>query len=89
MNQELTAIHQEVVNNLQTVHGALLCMNRSIEAEGTFGVMKWDRSYERACRRGIKTVNLEFHLIACGFNLYKYHNRRQKRNTEDTENPAA
>jgi hypothetical protein len=89
MNQELTAIHQEVVNNLQTVHGALLCMNRSIEAEGTFGVMKWDRSYERACRRGIKNVNLEFHLIACGFNLYKYHNRRQKRNTEDTENPAA
>ena len=45
MNRELTAIHEEVVSNLCSIHGALLCMNRSIQSEGTFGVMKWDRSY--------------------------------------------
>lgn len=89
MNEELTAIHQEVLNNLQSIHGALLCMNRSIEAEGTFGSMKWNRSYKRAFRRGLKNVNLEFYLLACGFNLYKYHNKRSKRRKNEDQNPAA
>ena len=30
MNRELTAIHEEVISNLCSIHGALLCMNRSI-----------------------------------------------------------
>lgn len=78
MNRELTAIHEEVKNNLCSIHGALLCMNRSIQSEGTFGIMKWDRSYKRAYRRGLKSVFLEFCLISCGFNLHKYHNKQQK-----------
>lgn len=78
LNQELTSIHKEVIDNLQSIHGALLCMNRSIQAEGTFGVMKWDRSYKRLFRRGKESVILEFRLISCGYNLYKYHNKRIK-----------
>lgn len=31
-NNELTSIHQEVINNLESIHGALLRMNRSIQA---------------------------------------------------------
>ncbi len=78
MNKELTAIHQEVISNLESVHGALLRMNRSIQAEGTFGVLKWDKSYKRLFRRGIKNVIFELTLISCGFNLYKYHNKKQR-----------
>ena len=78
MNRELTAIHKEVIENLHSVHGALLCMNRSIQSEGTFGVIKWDRSYKRAFRRGLESVILEFYLISCGFNLYKYHNKSRR-----------
>ena len=78
MNRELTAIHEEVRRNLSSIHGAMLCMNRSIQAEGTFGSMKWNRSYKRAFRRGIESVILEFTLIAIGFNLYKYHNKRHR-----------
>ena len=78
MNQELTAIHQEVLNNLTSIHGALLRMNRSIQSEGTFGVLKWDKSYKRLFRRGEKNVILELTLISCGFNLYKYHNKKQR-----------
>ncbi len=76
MNHELTSIHQEVISNLESVHGALLRMNRSIQAEGTFGVLKWDKSYKRLFRRGEKNVILELTLISCGFNLYKYHNKK-------------
>lgn len=75
LNQELTEIHQKVLNNINSIHGALLCMNRSIQAEGTYGIIKWDRSYKRIYRRGLESVNLEFYMIACGFNLYKYHNK--------------
>ena len=76
MNAELTSIHNEVLDNLNSIHGALLRMNRSIQAEGTYGVMKWDRSYTRAYRRGIESVDLELKMISIGFNLYKYHNNR-------------
>ena len=78
LNRELTSFHQEVIGNLESIHGALLCMNRSIQSEGTFGIIKWDRSYKRSFRRGEKSVILEFTLISCGFNLYKYHNRRKR-----------
>ena len=32
MNQELTAIHQEALQNLESIHGAFLRMNRSIQS---------------------------------------------------------
>ena len=78
LNRELTSIHEEVLDNLCSIHGALLRMNRSIQAEGTYGSIKWNRSYKRAYRRGLKSIVLEFYLISCGFNLYKYHNKKQR-----------
>ena len=71
-------MHQEVIKNLCSIHGALLCMNRSIQAEGTYGILKWDKSYKRLKRRGLESVILELTLISCGFNLYKYHNKKSK-----------
>lgn len=75
LNRELTSMHKEVIDNLESIHGALLCMNRSIQSEGTFGIIKWNRSYKRLFRRGIKGVILELTLMSCGYNLYKYHNK--------------
>lgn len=75
LNRELTSIHEEVLRNLCSIQGALLCMNRSIQAEGTFGIIKSDKSYKRLRRKGLENVILEFTLISCGFNLYKYHNK--------------
>ena len=78
LNRELTAFHKEVIDNLESTHGALLCTNRSIQSEGTFGIIKWNRSYKRLFRRGKKSVILELTLISCGFNLYKYHNKKNR-----------
>ena len=47
MNEGLTAIHQEVISNLESVHGALLRMNRSIQAERTFGILKRDTLFQK------------------------------------------
>ena len=79
LNQELTNFHEEVIKNLDTIQGALLRMNRSIQAEGTFGILKWNKSYTRLCRRGGENAKLELTLIISGFNLYKYHNKQQKK----------
>ncbi|SHK76516.1 Transposase DDE domain-containing protein [Selenomonas ruminantium] len=68
-------MHQEVVDNLESIHGALLRMNRSIQSEGTFGVMKYDRWYKRVVRKGMEQVRLEIFLVSIGHNLYKYHNK--------------
>ena len=78
INRELTSFHREVISNLKSIHGALLCMNRSIQSEGTFGIIKWNRSYKRFFRRGKENVILEFTLISCGYNLYKYHNKKNR-----------
>lgn len=77
LNEELTGFHQEVLNNLNSTKGALLRMNRSIQAEGAFGSIKWNRSYIRARRRGLKGLILEISMISCGFNLHKYHLKKQ------------
>ena len=78
LNRELTSFHEEVISNLESIHGALLCMNQSIQSEGTFGIIKWDRSYKRLFRRGKENVILELTLISCGYNLYKYHNKKKR-----------
>ena len=71
-------MHKEVIDNLESIHGAMLRMNRSIQAEGTFGIMKYDRWYKRTVRRGLESVRLELFLVSIGHNLYKYHNKRMK-----------
>ena len=73
LNEELTVFHREVLNNLNCIHGALLRMNRSIQAEGVFGAIKWNRAYTRSRRRGLKGMFLEIGMISIGFNLHKYH----------------
>lgn len=76
INEELTQFHEEVLENLNSVHGALLRMNRSIQSEGAFGGIKWNRGYKRLRRRGMENVILEIGLLSCGFNLHKYHLKR-------------
>ena len=78
INDELTSMHKEVINNLESIQGALLRMNRSIQAEGTFGIMKNDRWYKRIVRKGINSVKLEVFLVSIGHNLYKYHNIKMR-----------
>ena len=78
VNHELTAMHREVIENLESIQGALLRMNRSIQAEGTFGIMKHDRWYKRIVRKGIESVRLEVFLVSIGHNLYKYHNKKNR-----------
>ena len=79
LNQELTLMHQEVLDNLESIHGALLRMNRFIQAEGTFGIIKYDRWYKRLVRRSQPKVELEIFMVSIGFNIRKFCNKINRR----------
>ena len=68
----------ESLHNITTPEGILLRMNRSIQVEGTFGVLKEDHSFRRFVMRGKKNVETEFLLLGFGFNINKLHNKIQK-----------
>lgn len=67
------------LRNITSPKGILLRMNRSIQAEGAFGVLKEDHGYRRFLMRGKKNVRIEFLLLAIGFNVNKLHNKIQDR----------
>lgn len=53
-------------------------MNRSIQVEGAFGVLKEDHGFRRFLMRGKKNVETEFLLLSFGYNINKLHNKIQK-----------
>ncbi len=58
---------------LDSPAGKQLLQQRSIQSEGTFGILKQDREYTRIHRRGKKNVENEIYLVSIGHNLMKYH----------------
>ncbi len=68
----------ESLHNITTPEGILLRMNRSIQVEGAFGVLKEDHRFRRFVMRGKKNVATEFLLLAFGYNINKLHNKIQQ-----------
>ena len=64
--------------NISSEEGILLRINRSIQAEGIFGITKQDMGYDRFLRRGAEGVKAEYLLLAFSFNLNKLHHRIQE-----------
>jgi len=58
--------------------GTLLRMNRSIQSEGAFGVVKHDYGFQRFLLRGKKNVFTEILIVSMGYNINKYHNKLQQ-----------
>ena len=56
-------------------------MNRSIQVEGAFGVLKNDYEFQRFLLRGKTKVKLEILLLSIGYNLNKLHAKIQNERT--------
>ncbi len=54
LNEELTKFHKEVLCNLNSIHGALLRMNRSIQSEGANGIIKVEQVIYQSSQKRIK-----------------------------------
>ena len=57
----------------------LLRMNRSIQVEGVFGVLKENYGFRRFLMRGQKNVETRFFLLVFALNIEKLCNRAKKK----------
>ena len=63
--------------NILSDEGILLRVNRSIQVEGAFGVLKNDYNFTRFLTRGKTNVKTEFILLCFGYNINKLHSKIQ------------
>lgn len=66
------------LNNITSPKGTILRMNRFIQVEGAFGVLKQNYGFRQILTRGKKNVKCEFLLLSIAFNVNKFHNKISK-----------
>ena len=74
-----TKFRNESLKNITTEKGILLRMNRSIQVEGAFGVLKQDYGFRRFLTRGSENVKIEMLLLCFAFNINKLHKKTIKK----------
>ncbi|MBB2183495.1 IS1182 family transposase [Lachnospiraceae bacterium MD1] len=72
---------QEGLERILSEEGILLRMNRSIQAEGSFGDLKQDMQFRRYLSKGTSNVLAESVLLAMARNINKLHNKIQNGKT--------
>jgi transposase len=83
-NRTITVLHglkelkQKVDENLDSELGIELRVQRSIQVEGAFGIIKEDMKFRRFTRTMFSGIKLELNLIAIGFNLKKFYNKQYR-----------
>lgn len=66
---------EQMLKRITTEQGILLRMNRSIQVEGAFGVLKEDMGFRRFLTRGTANVRTEILLLCLAYNIQKLHNK--------------
>jgi len=81
ISKEFIRQREESKVRISSEMGIILRINRSIQAEGAFGVLKEDMCFRRFLLRGKKKVKAEILLMAIGYNINKLHNKIQANRT--------
>ena len=78
VNNVILEHRPKALEALTSEEGTLLRMNRSIQVEGVFGVLKEDYGFRRFLTRGKKNIETQFFLLAFALNIEKLCNRTKK-----------
>ncbi len=78
VNDVISKYRPIALNNITSEEGALLRVNRSIQVEGVFGVLKEDYGFRRFITRGKRNIETQFFLLAFAMNIEKLCNRAKK-----------
>ena len=81
VSRKLERQRQKSLENITSEEGTMLRMNRSIQAEGAFAVLKEDRGFRRFLCRGTENVLAESVLMAVSQNIAQLHRRIQRGKT--------
>lgn len=71
----------ETLERITSDYGTQLRMNRSIQAEGSFAVIKEDMDFRRYLYRGKENVTAQSIILAIGYNINKLHHKIQSERT--------
>ena len=74
-SKDFVALRKQTFERIQSETGKLLRLNRSIQSEGVFGVIKQDYGIRRFLRRGAENVFTETVLYSLSFNINKLYNK--------------
>ena len=66
------------LKNIMSKEGIRYRMNRSIQEEGAFGVLKHDYGFKRFLKCGKNHVKIKFLLLYLGYNINKLHSKIQR-----------
>lgn len=75
VNRQFLEHRRQSLYNIVSDEGICLRVNRSIQVEGAFGVLKQDFSFRRFLFRGKRNIEMQFFLLAFAFNIQKLCNR--------------
>ena len=81
VSRDFLALRQAAQQRITTDWGKTLRLNRSIQSEGAFGVLKEDYGFRRFLRRGESNVFTEVLLYAMAYNVNKLHNKMSRNQT--------
>lgn len=82
ISRRFSAFREQSLENILTEFGKQLRMNRSIQAEGAFGVLKQDWSFRRFLMRGKNNVLTEWTLLCTAFDIRKYASKISRKISE-------
>lgn len=71
----------ECIERLVSDRGVQLRMNRSIQVEGSFAILKEDMNFRQYSYRGKENVLTQSILMAMAFNINKLHYKIQNKRT--------
>jgi transposase len=77
VSERFDYFREESRKNIVSEKGIQLRINRSIQAEGVFGITKQDYGFKRFLMRGAENVRTEYLILAIAFDLNKLHYRIQ------------
>ena len=78
VSKDFVKLRKAALELITSNEGKELRMNRSIQVEGAFGVLKQDYGFRRLLRRRKEGVFTEILLYAFGFNINKRHNKDKR-----------
>lgn len=86
-SMEINLMYEKQKSNVRTLlsseEGKEALRNRSIQAEGAFGVLKENYGFDRLSRRGETGVRIEIYSASIGHNIRKFHKAKVKARHEE------
>jgi transposase len=79
VSKDFIALRDEARTRITSENGKILRLNRSIQSEGAFGVLKQDYGFKRFARRGTTNVFTETILYAIAYNINKLHSKTKRK----------